>query len=104
MIDTITDDQITDAAEKYLLIHHRDTLEVRDVYDTLIGKWKGYRGRKSAHRAVTLHRIARVLQCRGWVVVDHRGGYAIYRKGGDDNNPDMSSIRRMDCTKDPDNA
>lgn len=80
MIDTITDDQITDAAEKYLLIHHKDTLEARDVYDTLIGNWKGYRGRKSAHRVVTLHRIARVLQNHGYVAVDRRGGYARYRR------------------------
>lgn len=75
----ISDAEILDAADACLMT--RETIEARDIYDRLISaQWKGYRGRNSAHRPLTLNRIARVLQNHGYVVVDRRGGYARYRR------------------------
>ena len=104
MIDNITDDQIITAAEKHLRIRQTDILETLDVYYMLQGSWKGYRGRKSSQRAVTLHRIARVLLNRGYVVVGRRGGYAIYRKGGDNNDYCPVDTQRMDDPEDKGNT
>ncbi len=87
-MEKITDTQILTAAEKYLTTRgNGHTLGVRDVYDTLgLAAWKGGRGRKSAQRDVTLHRISLILQRNGYVVVSKRGGYAVYQKRGGDAN------------------
>lgn len=78
-MDYVTDADILDAADACLA--SRKTIETRDIYDRLMSaRWKGYRGRNSAHRPLTLNRIARVLQNHGYVVADRRGGYARYRR------------------------
>ena len=50
----------------YLRKHNRDTLGVRNVYETLpLPIWRGGRCRKSVQGDVTLHRISLILMRTG---------------------------------------
>lgn len=79
----ITDTQIINAAEKYLRLHNKTTLQTRDVYEMLMPAWRGVRGRKASQRPITLHHISRVMLANGYVITNRRlQGRSEYAKQG----------------------